>query len=300
MKKLLICLLATTLILSLSACSLLNPPSNSPDSPPSETTDPTSYPIMLYLPNDTADGFVTQAAETDGTAADIIALLVAEHALPMGSAVLDFAIDGAGGPRVDMNNAFGQAVRSTGTTGEYLLLGSLVNTLLSYFGLSEITLTVEGSVLETGHEVYSYPLHFFANQTANTGTALYGSLELAWQRLEGFWFNKTERVFVEFFYQGNSPAFLTGLFESEAGSNGEVQTYATTGDGVFEITVYFPPYSYSEVQFADYYSSMLVDMSHVDLDNTILMRNSNDTLDNWMHLSYGGSTFEEAYAAFYR
>ena len=121
--------------------------------------------VMLYLPNDNADGFVTKVVQTDAppTPEGIVALLVAQGALPEGCALLGFSPDGQ--PQVDMNAAFGQAVRGTGTAGEYLLFGSLVNTLLYFYGLESILVTVEGQIPETGHETYDYPLRFYENQT---------------------------------------------------------------------------------------------------------------------------------------
>jgi hypothetical protein len=65
-----------------------------------------------------------------------------------------------GSCRADMNAVYGQAL-GKGTSAEYQLLGCLVNTLLTYFDLEEITLTIEGETLETGHNVYDYSLRIF-------------------------------------------------------------------------------------------------------------------------------------------
>ena len=133
----------------------------------SETPAPTSTPattsVDLYLPNDSVDGFVVTAATTDGEPANIVALLVEKKALPAGCALNSFTTTGANSAKVDMNAAFGQAMNSTGTTGEYMMLGSLVNTLLTYFELEEITLTIDGQVLETGHSIFDFPLRFYEN-----------------------------------------------------------------------------------------------------------------------------------------
>jgi spore germination protein GerM len=118
--------------------------------------------VTLYLPNDNADGFVTQDAATDGSAAHIVSLLVEQGALPEGCALLAFSTNGTSGT-ADMNAAYGQAVNQ-GTTGEYLRLGAVVNTLLVFFELDELTITIEGKMLETGHESYDHPLRFHENQ----------------------------------------------------------------------------------------------------------------------------------------
>ena len=45
-----------------------------------------------------------------------------------------------------------------GTTGEYFLVGGIVNTLLDAFDGTDVTLTVNGAALETGHDVYDTAL----------------------------------------------------------------------------------------------------------------------------------------------
>ena len=82
--------------------------------------------------------------------------LAAQEALPEGSAVLSAE---EGDPvKLDMNAAFGEGMMSTGTTGEILYLGALVNTVLDYTGAKHVELTVEGAPLETGHNLYDYPI----------------------------------------------------------------------------------------------------------------------------------------------
>lgn len=118
--------------------------------------------VTLALPNDQADGFDEQTAELekqDDMAAALVAALVEAQALPQGSEVNHAQVDGASGPKItlDMNKAFQDAVSSTGTAGETMMLGALINTLWSYYQPSEIVLTVDGAVLETGHNVYDMP-----------------------------------------------------------------------------------------------------------------------------------------------
>ena len=132
----------------------------SENSPP--VPAPAEQPVVLYLPNENADGFVTKDAMTDGTAEHIVSLLVEERALPEGCALLSFSND-VGGAVVDMNAAYGQAI-GEGTAAEYLRLGSVVNTLLNFYELTEITITIEGQVPNTGHEIYDYPLRFYVEQ----------------------------------------------------------------------------------------------------------------------------------------
>jgi len=137
---------------------------SSSSSASSESSDPNplNKPVVLYLPNENVDGFKTKAAMTDGTAEHIVSLLISENALPDGCAVLAFTVNATEKScKVDMNAVYGQAVTNTGTTGEYMLFGCLVNTLLTFFEVDEISITVEGKTITTGHNVYDYPLGFY-------------------------------------------------------------------------------------------------------------------------------------------
>ena len=47
------------------------------------------------------------------------------------------------------------------TSGEYVILGSVVNTFLTAYDADAIIITVDGEVLETGHSVYDQPLTLY-------------------------------------------------------------------------------------------------------------------------------------------
>lgn len=74
--------------------------------------------------------------------------------------ILSAELDG-GVLRLDLNDAAAAQIRSYGTSGELLTVQSIVNTALEYVdGAESVMLTVNGGVLETGHNVYDYPLTF--------------------------------------------------------------------------------------------------------------------------------------------
>lgn len=62
---------------------------------------------------------------------------------------------------IDFIAAFSQQVNSMGTAGETMILGSVVNSFLTAFDADTVTITVDGEVLETGHNVYDFPLSFY-------------------------------------------------------------------------------------------------------------------------------------------
>jgi len=156
MKKLLILALAFVMLLGLFACG---------------KQEPQFETVTFYLPDDAAIdaggyGFITKDIDVHMPnleslqAMSLIGYLVYEGALPEGCDALSFYLSTS---TLDMNAAFAEALSRTGTLGEALLMGCLVNTILTYFELDSITVTAEGQVLQTGHETYDYPLTFYGN-----------------------------------------------------------------------------------------------------------------------------------------
>jgi len=166
MKKAFAIALACALLLGLAACDWFggNTTQAQTTTQAEITTEPEPtaqlLPVTLHLPNENADGFITRQAETDGSIEGIVALLVAEGGLPAGCAPRSFSAQDAS---LDMNEAFLRAVSTTGTTGEYLLFGSLVNTVLGFFGLEVLYITAQGQVIETGHSTYDFVFRFYEN-----------------------------------------------------------------------------------------------------------------------------------------
>jgi hypothetical protein len=62
---------------------------------------------------------------------------------------------------LDLNNAFYAQLCTLGTTGERFVVGSIVNTFLSAYGAETVLITADGTIMESGHVVYDFPLSFF-------------------------------------------------------------------------------------------------------------------------------------------
>ena len=131
----------------------------------------------LYLPNDSADGFVVVRETVDASPEGLVDALIAHGVLPEGTAVLRFETQSDGvetreGDMVsyevgevslalDLSEEFLPAVTGAGTAGETMVLGSLVNTFLTAYHAETLTLTCGGEAVETGHNVYDASLTFF-------------------------------------------------------------------------------------------------------------------------------------------
>jgi len=122
----------------------------------------------FYVPNDKADGFNVFNYEYDGTMEGLIKKLIELGALPKNTVVNSFKVE-KDTIKIDLSSAFGNKLMSTGTAGEDMLVGSLVNTLIKCYGVKTVSFTVNGSIVKTGHNVYDYPLSMFGDLTSSVG-----------------------------------------------------------------------------------------------------------------------------------
>lgn len=116
------------------------------------------FTFTVYTPNQNLDGFIT----TSVTAKEpyVVESLMAAGVLNETIAANSVSRDGTV-LYVDMNSAFADLIYTQGTTGERMIMGSLVNTFLSAYGAESVMLTVDGKTLESGHVVYDFPMSFF-------------------------------------------------------------------------------------------------------------------------------------------
>ena len=125
-----------------------------------------SYKITLYKGNSKATGFDTKTVTIKNlTAYSIIKELKASGAVAKNvkAKSLDFK-----GKRLvlDLSKEFAKDVANSGTAGEYVKVGSVVNTFIDAFKVDTLTITVEGKAWETGHNVYDGPLSKYAYNIA--------------------------------------------------------------------------------------------------------------------------------------
>ena len=127
------------------------------------TTPATEYEkVYIYLPDENTQNLVSkevQIEKNDEPMVELVQALVTEKALPAGTEVEKWSVSKDDAPAVilDLNKAFADGILNSGSTGELMMLGSLINTVWEYFEPASITLTVDGEPLETGHNIYDTP-----------------------------------------------------------------------------------------------------------------------------------------------
>lgn len=123
-----------------------------------QETAVSSKTVTIYSPNEMADGFVTEDVQTaDVTESWVVEQLIAKGVIPGNVQALFCAETQEGGVKsldLDLNQAFSDFLQSLGSTGEYMVVGSVCNTFLDAYDCSQIRITVEGNSLATGHAEY--------------------------------------------------------------------------------------------------------------------------------------------------
>lgn len=114
--------------------------------------------VLLYGPDENAEGFTTEEVKTDSLSPEwLISQLIERKIVPSSVKVLSFKEtenEGKKAVDLDLSKDFGEYIQSLGTTGEYLVIGSVCNTFLKAYDSEQIRITVDGQTLESGHATY--------------------------------------------------------------------------------------------------------------------------------------------------
>ena len=111
--------------------------------------------IVLYQSDEQGMGLVTSDEVIEYLSPEnVVSLLINQGELGPGVRVLSFTERGEPGQKqleLDLSRDFSDFIGGQGTSGEFLVLGSIVNTFLSAFEGESILITVEGEALSTPH-----------------------------------------------------------------------------------------------------------------------------------------------------
>lgn len=66
---------------------------------------------------------------------------------------------------VDFNDKFQEILYSQGSAGEYIMMGSVVDTFLKAYGADSMTITSNGNILESGHCIYESEMRYYEPST---------------------------------------------------------------------------------------------------------------------------------------
>ena len=111
--------------------------------------------ILVYYPNDNADGTETEEKTCDKLTAENVWNFLKEKAVVSEDTFVNSLEEKERTLKLDVNEAFGNQLRSYGTSGESMLIESVVNTYLDAYNCEKILITENGETLASGHMEYT-------------------------------------------------------------------------------------------------------------------------------------------------
>ncbi len=169
MKKIIACMLCCLMLVGCgNTAAETTGPAKEPvmtaapaETAPPETTGIQEHFITLYAPNEDATGFIYASWEVPDISTETICGALIEAGVLKEDVVFNRLILENGQINLDVNRAFQTQLMSYGTAGEYMIVGSVVNTLLSVYSAETVMITVEGGLMESGHVIYDIPMEFY-------------------------------------------------------------------------------------------------------------------------------------------
>ena len=122
--------------------------------------EPATMQIYIYYGNDNADGFETTSFDVyHFNSTTLVEKLIEVGVLKEDVKLLSEQYDGTC-LHLDFNAAFRELICSMGSSGEYMVIGSVVNTFLDNYNdvAQSVFITVDGEILESGHVIYDFEL----------------------------------------------------------------------------------------------------------------------------------------------
>ncbi|WP_342756404.1 GerMN domain-containing protein [Kineothrix sedimenti] len=118
--------------------------------------------LVIYYSNSKADGLETETVLVEEVTPDaIIGYLAGHNIVSIDTRVNGFeAEEESGLLQLDLSKAFGEYLKTMGSSGEAVIMAALTDTFLQAYEAESIRITVEGETIETGHAVYDEPLTF--------------------------------------------------------------------------------------------------------------------------------------------
>ena len=124
--------------------------------------------VEIFYGNEDGDRILSEVIEMESvTAAKVMQQLVKKEVVSAEAKVLGITKqtqDGKIRLKLNMSKEFGEFVSTMGSSGEYIIVGSLVNTFLRVYDADDVLILIEGETFETGHQTYENYLQYFQNE----------------------------------------------------------------------------------------------------------------------------------------
>jgi hypothetical protein len=122
--------------------------------------------VRIYYGNNFGDKIIYKDTQISALSAQELIKQLNVYQLAPNTTVKSFkqtTLDGKKVLQLDLSTGYFDALRRMGTAGEYIMIGSLVNTFLMAYSAERINVTINGSSFETGHVEYEGYMGFYKN-----------------------------------------------------------------------------------------------------------------------------------------
>lgn len=145
-----------------SATETVAPLEETPDiSPVDASSDIPEYIVNIYFGDDNAEKLLHEAIIINELSPEaLLEKLMEKGVFSEAVTAGEFSVDNYNIIHLDLDESFAKQMNSMGTSGEYIMLGSLANTFMDAFDADGLSLTVNGEILETGHTIYDFTIEF--------------------------------------------------------------------------------------------------------------------------------------------
>ena len=131
-----------------------------------ETEEPKEDGIAIYYGDANAEYILSTTIPKQEVTPELLLGELAKHdVLPTGIGINHINVEENSGSgttlAVDFSQDFQEHLFSQGTAGEFIMMGSVVNTFLKAYGADSMTITVDGNMLESGHCIYENSMTYY-------------------------------------------------------------------------------------------------------------------------------------------
>ena len=130
-----------------------------------QTEEAKKFVVTIYTPNDNVDGFVVTEVELEELNETILLNeLIKAKVVQDGIKINQFEKKTENDNvylLVDFNESLGTTLNSCGSSGEYVIMGSIVNTFLKAYEADYFKFTIDGQIFESGHIIYDEPMGLY-------------------------------------------------------------------------------------------------------------------------------------------
>lgn len=111
--------------------------------------------VLVYFPDATYENVISETVECEEVTEQVLVKLLIEKEVLTSKCKVNSLKQEGTTLEIDVNDGFGDLLRSMGTSGEAMMMKSFVNTFLDAYQCEQVMITENGEILCSGHAEYT-------------------------------------------------------------------------------------------------------------------------------------------------